>query len=772
VAAGREALRAGRAVGVGARLVGLVLGVVALLLLASATAVQVGTGALVREIAESDLDTAERVWTRFYELRGRRLLTAVSVLSEDFGFREAVSGADRATAVSALLNHAGRVDADLALLLTPTGEPSELVPAIEAGALRPALDALLADADPQRGVIGTVAVDGRAMQLALVPVRAPGLVAWAGFGFALGDRVLQDYAELTGVELRVVEGERGDELARSRAAAGTVSERSVRRAWQRQAGGDGLMLEFRLDEARITEPLERLRRRILLLSLAMALPAALLALMAARGISRPLQRLTDLVGRIAAGDYGTRVQVRGEDEVGRLAAGVAAMQEAIQSREARIEQQSLTDGLTGLANRASAMRVLAEIGATGRTAARRLLLMDIRRFSEINDSLGPEVGDRLLASVAERLRDGCPERLVARLGANEFMLLGGAVSERSAEEQTSDCLDLLKAPFEIGAASVRLEFCAAWAEYPQQAGNGVELLRRAQLALADAKREDLAMCGYRAGSEDRHLRQLRLMADLQGAVERCELHLVFQPKVELRYGRVVHAEALLRWRHAELGPIGPDEFVPLAERSGIITRLTRFVLGASLDCVREWRREGLEITVAVNLSALDLGDPGLAPQVEAMLLQRSLESSRLILEVTESAIVRDLGRANEQLQRLRALGVRVAVDDFGTGQSSLAQLQRLPFDELKIDKSFVLDLKPGGADAEIVRIAVELGHSLGLNVVAEGVETVRGLGVLRAVGCDIGQGYLFSKPLDSEGLAAWVRAFDPKTVLSLAEATA
>lgn len=761
----RAVIQAGRRISLGTRLVGLVLGVVALLLLASALAVQLGTRTLVNEIADADLETAERVWVRFYDLRGRRLLSAVAVLAEDFGFREAVAADDASTGLSALLNHAGRVDADLAVLLTPSGEPTVLVPNIEPRELRPALDALLAQPGAERGVIGTVIVDGMALQLALVPVRAPGLVAWAGFGFAISDEVLRDYSGLTGVDLRLLADGGGVELASSREAedpgSDPVGTHRIERADSLElVGGEELLLRYELDESRITEPLERLRRRILLLSLAMAVPAALLALLAASGISRPLQRLTVLVGRIAAGDYGSRVEVRGQDEVGRLAQGVAAMQEAIQSREARIEQQALTDGLTGLANRASALRVLAEIGSAGRTSARRLALLDIRHFSEVNDAFGHEVGDRLLGLVAARLRELCPECLIARLGANEFMLLSAGDIDDPAELQALNWLSVLQAPYEVSAASLRLEFCAAWAEYPSQSSNGLEMLRRAQLALADAKREGLTFCGYRQGSEDRHLRQLRLMADLRQAAERKELHLVFQPKVDLRSGRVVHAEALLRWRHPELGPIGPDEFVPLAERSGLVSGLTRFVLTASLESCLEWQRAGLDLAVAVNLSALDLGDAELAPRVEAMLTDCGLASTRLILEVTESAIVRDVARAIEQLERLRALGVRVAVDDFGTGQSSLAQLQRLPTDELKIDKSFVLGLTAGGADAEIVRLAVELGHRLGLQVIAEGVETVAGLAVLRSLGCDIGQGYLFSRPLSSASLIEWTRSFD------------
>lgn len=763
-----------------ARLIGLVLLVVLLLLAASALAVQFGTRGVVDRVAGAELAAAERVWERFLELRGQRLLSAVSVLAEDFGFREAVASGDRATGVSALLNHAARVEADFALLLSPTGEPIATLPEFELDALRPALRDMVESPDAARGSVGLVQIEGVAIQLALVPVRAPQRVAWAGFGFAISRGVLTDFSALTGADLSLVVPERGVVLASSlssdqqsallqaladdqAADDAVVSLRSALRS----VDGQAMVRVLQFDRDRFEEPMRALRSNILSLSLLMALPAVLAALLAARGIGRPLRALTEAVERIAGGDYAVAMPRSGGEELSVLASAVDAMQLQIQARESRIQKQAIEDGLTGLPNRPAALAMLDALVQPRDGQRWCLLLIDIRRFAQINDSLGAEAGDALLRSLGLRLREAFPEDGLARLGANEFMLLARGAPGQPPMGWALDVLARIGSAYWVGAAPVRVEFTAGLACLPGDADNGRALLRRAQLALADAKREGLPVCAYRPGREDRHLRQLRLMADLRQAADRGELFLVFQPKVDLRSGRVVHAEALLRWRHPELGLVFPDEFIPISERAGLVGALTRFALAEAVRSCRAWSLAGVDLAVAVNLSALDLADPGLATRIESELAGQDFPASRLIVEVTESAVVTDLATAIEQLQRLRAAGVRVAIDDFGTGQSSLAQLQHLPADELKIDKSFVLTLQPGSAEEELVRIAVELGHRFGMQVIAEGIETPAGLAVLQDLGCDLGQGYLFSRPMAGADLPGWCSRFDGWQPLSV-----
>jgi EAL domain-containing protein (putative c-di-GMP-specific phosphodiesterase class I) len=292
------------------------------------------------------------------------------------------------------------------------------------------------------------------------------------------------------------------------------------------------------------------------------------------------------------------------------------------------------------------------------------------------------------------------------------------------------------------------------------------LLRRIEIANDLAKREGQAIALYREGMDEQHLRQLAIVGELRGAIEGDQFSLHYQPKIEIPTRDVRHAEALLRWTHPTLGRIGPDEFIPLAERAGLVGRLTRWVVDRAFADMAAWRRGGLDVGVAINLSAIDLADPELPDAVLERLRNHEVPAAAVIVEVTESAVLADLDRAIASLNRLRAEGLRVSVDDFGTGQSSLGQLKHLPADELKIDKSFVLQLAPGSEDERIVQSIVQLGHALGLKVVAEGVETEAGLEVLARLQCDVAQGYHFSRPLPVEALTAWLLAHQQRLALA------
>jgi EAL domain-containing protein (putative c-di-GMP-specific phosphodiesterase class I) len=271
----------------------------------------------------------------------------------------------------------------------------------------------------------------------------------------------------------------------------------------------------------------------------------------------------------------------------------------------------------------------------------------------------------------------------------------------------------------------------------------------------EAKQAHARVTRYETGHDEIHLRQIRLISDLRLALEHNELQLAFQPKIDLASGRVAHVEALLRWRHPELGAIAPDEFIPLAERSGLIGDITSFVLEQGLRQAAAWHEDGIVVGLAVNLSALDLIDTQL-PETVATLLQRyGFPASDLILEITESTVMRDVQAALATMHQLRALGVKLSIDDFGTGHSSLAQLRSLPVSEIKIDKSFIAGLGTDGDDSVIVRSAIEIGHNMGLSVIAEGVEKQSCLDILRELHCDMVQGYLYTAPLPAVDFVEW-----------------
>ena len=331
------------------------------------------------------------------------------------------------------------------------------------------------------------------------------------------------------------------------------------------------------------------------------------------------------------------------------------------------------------------------------------------------------------------------------------------VSQRNAVERCNALLEHLRRPLELPGTRLNLDAGIGVALYPEHGSDVETLLRRADIALHDAKAAHAGAALYRPGRDEVHLRQLTLMGDLRLAIERSELGLRFQPKMDIATSRVVHVEALLRWHHSRLGPIGPDEFIPLAEHSGFIHELTRYVLEEALRCNADWRRQGVDLGLAVNLSAMDLMDADLPDYLQACLGRHGVAAGKVILELTESALMRDVDYAIRMLQRLRAIGVRLAIDDFGTGYSSLAQLKRMPVDELKIDKSFVMQLVEGSDDAVIVRSTIELGHNMGLTVIAEGVENESAMALLTQYRCDLAQGYLFSPPLGADEMLAWCR---------------
>jgi diguanylate cyclase len=315
---------------------------------------------------------------------------------------------------------------------------------------------------------------------------------------------------------------------------------------------------------------------------------------------------------------------------------------------------------------------------------------------------------------------------------------------------------LLAQPLRIANLDMHLDCQIGIATYPLDAATADELVRRAAIAMHDAAQQPGRLQVYQQGRDDAHQRQINLIRDLRRAPANAELQLHYQPKLNLINGRVEQAEALLRWQHPTYGMVSPAEFIPLAERTGSIQLLTAWVMGEALRQLHEWASTGLYLQLSVNVSADDLHDLQLADKVAQLLAQYQVPASQLIFEITESAVIENPQQALLILQQLRALGISLSVDDFGTGYSSLSQLKRMPVQELKIDQSFVRDLDETSEDAVIVRSTIQMSHSLGLKVVAEGVEYERSLRLLERWGCDTAQGYLISRPLPAQAFAAWL----------------
>ena len=436
-------------------------------------------------------------------------------------------------------------------------------------------------------------------------------------------------------------------------------------------------------------------------------------------------------------------------------------------RVARSEHQALHDVLTALPNRALFRdRVDRALSAALREGGRPVvMLLDLDRFKEINDSLGHHYGDELLRQVGPRISAILRSSdTVARLGGDEFaVLLPTAPDTEAGAEVGEKILRALEEPFHVHGVELEVEASLGIAAFPEHGEDVDALMQRADVAMYVAK-------GTRSGHElrlldrDDHPDPLALIGDLRRAMDDGELAVVYQPKVDLTSGEVQGVEALVRWEHPNRGLVLPASFVGHAEHTGLIRPLTLHVLEAALAQVGDWRRTGLDLTVAVNLSVRNLLDRGLPGDV-AMLLERwEVPASALQFELTESTIMADPARARAVLFGLHELGVGLSIDDFGTGWSSLGNLRQLPVEEIKIDRSFVAGMVEDGNDATIVRSTIDLGRNLGLRVVAEGVEDEAVRVRLAALGCDLGQGYLFGRPMRGDELGAWVAERDVAAV--------
>ena len=415
------------------------------------------------------------------------------------------------------------------------------------------------------------------------------------------------------------------------------------------------------------------------------------------------------------------------------------------------------DPLTGLPNRTRFNELVQEAVAGDRPAA--VVLMDLDRFKEVNDALGHDIGDAMLREIGSRLKSQLDGRgVVARLGGDEFaVLLPGAGTEDAAAAVTAELTDALEQPIPVGTLRLNARTSAGIALAPVHGTDARTLLQRADVAMYSAKDTRSGERVYHPEQDRNTPRRLALIGDLGQAVERRDLQVVFQPKVDPATGHVTGAEALARWQHPEQGFIPPDQFIPLAEHSGLIRPLTLHVLDVALRRCASWRSAGHDLDVAVNLSPNSLLDADLPDVVARLLHETGVPSGSLTLEITESSIMADPTRSIRTLDRLHTLGVKLAIDDFGTGYSSLGRLRDLPIDEVKIDKSFVQRMAVDRRDRAVVSSAVQLGHALDLEVVAEGVEDLETYAHLTREGCNLVQGYYVSRPLAADAFATWLR---------------
>ena len=536
----------------------------------------------------------------------------------------------------------------------------------------------------------------------------------------------------------------------------TIPEAIGTRSWLYPAGADTLALALLHDgvPARIgaNHPDEERRERLRAEGWRDCLAAPLLSKGEARGILCAYNH-TGLEGF----EVGEMVVL---EALARELAGALEKAELVDE----VLHQAMHDALTGLPNRTlfhqRVQRAIAAAKAAGTNAA--VMLIDLNRFKEVNDTLGHHNGDLLLQDFARRIQDSLrPGDTVARLGGDEFaIVIPNVAGPTGAERVVTRIMRALDAPFALHELTLDVDAAIGIALYPQHGVDPALLLQRADVAMYAAKGSQSGYEVYSSKNDRYSPRRLALVGELRSAASNGQLRVHYQPKSDLRTGRVTGLEALLRWQHPVHGLVSPDEFIPIAEQTGSIRALTTFVLEEALTQCGTWRRAGLNLDMAVNLSVRSLLDTDLADEIARLLKDTGVPARCLTLELTESSMMSDPVRTADVLGRLHRLGAQLSIDDYGTGYSSLSYLRRLPVDEMKIDKSFVMSMNSEDDDDVIVRSTVDLGHNLGLRVVAEGVEDQASWSRLAALGCDSAQGFFLSRPIPADEVETLMARLD------------
>ncbi|MBW4791103.1 putative bifunctional diguanylate cyclase/phosphodiesterase [Pseudomonas tolaasii] len=759
--------------------------VLALLLLvvvaATYFAVKAATTRAVENQAQVQLNTGSQVFERLLDLRGRRLQYGLDWLTVDGPFKQAVIEGREASILTALRRHGTGLNSSEVFVLDLQGNVVvSTLPVLTRGQPFPYEDALRHARRSGLQML-IVALDGQPYLLVQDEVLDPQPIARVIMGFPMDRLFAHELRSMSNLEvsfLSVQNGHAGELFStQPEAYQATIiqtlrethlnpeaqisvfhGERVLSQVLPLANTGEGdevrVLLQSPLDHA--LESFAPLDQQFLAIALAVLLVSLAAALFLARRVSRPLNALVEAAQRIGAGDYRTPVRVRSHDEFGLLARAFNAMQSGIAVRERQLAHNALHDPLTGLPNRALAMERLGSAISAQRPVV--LLYVGIENYRVINEGFGPQGVEEMLREASRCLSMSLlASDTAARIAGSEFLLLLENTEIDRAVARADRLYGLLTETQRIGNDEVRHEVSIGIAAYPADGQQVEELISRAAIARHDAATLPGHLQIYQQDRDLAHQRQITLIRDLRRAVVEGELFLCYQPKLDLNDGRVRQAEALLRWQHPTLGQVSPNEFIPLAERTGSIGGLTLWVIEEAIRQIAEWTQRGLQIQLSVNISVDDLADDDLAIRVTALLMQYKVSAEQLLFEITESAIMHNPQQALSVLEQLRACGISLSVDDFGTGYSSLAQLQRLPVQELKIDQSFIRNLDGASGDGVIVRSTIEMSHNLGLKVVAEGVEFEPSLKLLKQWKCDTAQGYLISRPLNAMAFEMWMR---------------
>jgi diguanylate cyclase (GGDEF)-like protein len=763
------------------RIVSLSLGLLLLVQIASFAVIRNGIERNARINLSRELAQGERIWARLIAQRSQKLQQGAALLTADFGFRSAVASGEIETIGSALDNHGARIGASFVALLDPQQRMRAQSDSNPKGAAY-TLKGIAAELAKHGDAVAMV--DDRAYQFVMVPLKAPVLMGWVVMGFALEQSVLDEMRAVTGQHVVVLAPAGLPSFRQNKAMLFTTlpqidDARAVVTALTSDillSGETYITKRILVDNhgevppslqvdavllgsvSEAVAPYQAVQITLAFITVIGVVLFAVGSLITARRMVQPLMDLVQASERLAKGQYDEApTHTARNDEVGDLAKAFDHMRLSIAAQQKEIRQLAFWDRLTGLPNRLQFRDELEKALVLAQPIQQpvAVVMFDLDRFKHVNDVLGYAVGDQLLQAVAERLKLAVPQpQCLARVGGDEFAVLLPDCSVERALSLAKSFMAVFDQPLVIDEQTIDLAAGVGVACWPAHGADADALLGRAEIAMYAAKRDTHVPLAYDPQQDAGSTKTLSLMTELKQALEKNELRLYLQPKIELCTGQVIGAEALVRWQHSTRGLVPPMAFIPFAEQTGFIRQLTLWIFETCAVHQTALAQLGVR-RLSVNLSTRDLLDQELPDKFDALLRKHASNASGFCLEITESAIMDDPQRAEATLNRLSQAGFKLSIDDFGTGYSSLAYLKRLPVNELKIDQSFVKAMITSTGDTKIVRSTIDLAHNLGLQVVAEGVETQDIADVLTTMACDEAQGYFYCKPMPVPDFMAW-----------------
>ena len=764
------------------RIIVLCVGLVLLTTMVSIVSFWWSTSKFQEEKVNQDISVAQNVYKQYLSAKESLLLTAAKVLTADFGFKQAVATRDAGTISSVLFNHSQRIDAELMLLIDLSGKlisantNADLYPQN----LKPLLDELLTSPEQSSFVV----LNNQLYQVILLPVRAPRTVAYSLVGFKIDDEVALELKNLTGMDVSFIAEQ--DNLVRSsllnRPEVFSPKNYFNTTTTTRLFGdypvyknqdimlpslqGDAVTILLSADLTQSYNDFENLLFTLIIMAILTMLVGVITSSLLANNLTTPLSQLAVIARQFAQGNYAFEFNASKQStEIATLANAFDNMGNDINEREQKISFQARHDSLTGFYNRSAMLEVLDD--ELTPSTQYTLVAIDIKGLRHINDKLGPRVGDECLKAVANRI-SGFSDELGgfhARIGGDEFLTVFPSAAAREKKSGIVGLMAQLLACYTIKTLKINLRFSAGVVEYPMQGLASDDLMRRVLIAVDNATDSQDSIHYYQNGEDEAHLDRLKMLDELKQAIsdDDGQLFMTYQPKLHLHTQKINKVESLIRWQRKDGSWVNPELFIDLAEQSGLIVELTSWVVNTVVSQVADWQAKGIEMQAAINVSAQDIASPSFHSALVRTLKKYNVDPTLITVELTERDMIENEEKGIKALQNLKAIGVKISLDDYGVGQTSLGRLKMLPIDELKLDKCFILKLDESRKDQYIVQSSITLGHQLGFSVVAEGVENRDSLDLLKLMHCDHAQGYYLSRPLKADLLEQWLKEYYEKS---------